>query len=163
MSKDVIDAVLGIAPGSRLDGIRRGRELIRDYTQTSYEAALNPADAGRLPLSLRAALGARMARLHGRGELAAHYDAVLAARNPSEAERIAADPGRHGADDDRMRAILRHVDLVTLTPKDATRADIQALRDQGLTDPQIVTLAGLIAFVNYQILVVAGLSMLRDY
>ena len=31
-----------------------------------------------------------------------------------------------------------------------------------LDDADIVTLAGIIAFVNYQVLVVAGLKMLRD-
>ena len=58
--------------------------------------------------------------------------------------------------------MLAHVDLVTLKPKEATRANIEALYAVGLDDRDIVTLAGLIAFVNYQVLVVAGLKMLRD-
>ncbi|UXN58686.1 hypothetical protein N8E88_11940 (plasmid) [Phyllobacterium zundukense] len=51
---------------------------------------------------------------------------------------------------------------MTLSPKDATRANIEKLTAAGLDDRDIVTLAGLIAYVNYQVLVVAGLKMLRD-
>ncbi len=54
------------------------------------------------------------------------------------------------------------MDLVTLKPREATRANIEALYAVGLDDRDIVTLAGLIAFVNYQVLVVAGVKMLRD-
>lgn len=74
-----------------------------------------------------------------------------------------ANPG-NGAEgaDTRLVAILAHVDLVTLSPKEATRANIEKLTAAGLDDRDIVTLAGLIAFVNYQVLVVAGLKMLRD-
>ena len=49
-----------------------------------------------------------------------------------------------------------------VSPKEATRANIEKLTTAGLDDRDIVTLAGLIAFVNYQVLVVAGLKMLRD-
>ena len=55
------------------------------------------------------------------------------------------------------------MDLVTRQPAQATRDDIAALKGAGLDDRDVVTLAGLIAFINYQILVVAGLSMLRDF
>jgi uncharacterized protein YciW len=73
------------------------------------------------------------------------------------------DPAWMPADgESRLAAILRHVDLVTLTPKQATRVNIEALSAAGLDDRDIVALAGLIAFVNYQVLVVAGLKMLRD-
>ena len=54
------------------------------------------------------------------------------------------------------------MDLVTRRPREATAEDIAALAAQGLDDRDIVTLAGLIAFVNFQILVVAGLRMLGE-
>ena len=50
---------------------------------------------------------------------------------------------------------------MTLTPEKATRADVERLREAGLDDRDVVTLAGLIAYVNYQIRVVAGLRMLK--
>ena len=58
---DVIDAVLGIAPGSPLDRLRRERDKLRHYSQTSYRAALMPADPRNFPLPLRAALAATVA------------------------------------------------------------------------------------------------------
>ncbi|MNL31175.1 hypothetical protein D3C87_1529500 [compost metagenome] len=51
---------------------------------------------------------------------------------------------------------------MTKNPKAATRENIEKLYAAGLDDRDIVTLAGIIAFVNYQVLVVAGLKMLRD-
>ena len=55
-------------------------------------------------------------------------------------------------------AILSHVDLVTTRPRDATQADIAALRGAGVTEPDIVRLSQVVAFVNYQVRVIAGLQ-----
>jgi uncharacterized protein YciW len=57
---------------------------------------------------------------------------------------------------------MRHVDLVTQSPKSATRGHIDALRDAGVAEADIVRLAELIAFVNYQLRVVAGLRLLGE-
>ena len=54
------------------------------------------------------------------------------------------------------------MDLVTRSPKDATKADIEALREAGLVDADIVRLAGLVAFVNYQLRVTAVLSVMGE-
>ena len=160
---DVIDAVLGIAPGSPLDRLRRERDKLRHYSQTSYRAALMPADPRNFPLPLRAALAARMARSWKRAELARHYSALARDLDADAATLALADPASPAPQDPRLRAILRHVDLVTRQPAQATRDDIAALKGAGLDDRDVVTLAGLIAFINYQILVVDGLSMLRDF
>ncbi|MNL55321.1 hypothetical protein D3C87_1787260 [compost metagenome] len=104
-----------------------------------------------------------MAGLWKSSELAAHYKALAEAEGAVGDGIAMAEPGWTPADGaSRIAAVLRHVDLVTLTPKQATRANIDALSAAGLDDRDIVTLAGLIAFVNYQVLVVAGLKMLRD-
>jgi uncharacterized protein YciW len=62
--------------------------------------------------------------------------------------------------DGRLAAIVRHVDLLTLTPEAARAGDIGLLRAAGLTDRDVVTLCGLVAFVNYQVRVAAGLRLL---
>jgi uncharacterized protein YciW len=67
-----------------------------------------------------------------------------------------------GGDDARAKAILRHTDLVTLNPKEATPDDVLALRTAGLDDADIVRLSELIAFVSYQIRVVAGLRLMAE-
>lgn len=160
---DVIDTVLGLDRFPDLKALREQRGKLKHLTQTSYEAALRPAEPRNFSYGMRAALAARMATLWKSGELAAHYRGLLDGEDP--ALSAIADPGTGPADADadaRLSAILAHVDLVTLAPKEATRANIEKLAAAGLDDRDIVTLAGLIAFVNYQVLVVAGLKMLRD-
>ena len=160
---DVIDAVLGLERSPATAELRDQRPTLKRLTQTSYAAALRPQEPGNFSYAMRAALAARMAGLWKCAERAAHYRGALAAEAPGEAETKIADPGWRPAEAGRTAAILRHVDLVTLSPKQATRADIEALQAAGLDDRDIVTLAGIIAYVNYQILVVAGLKMLRDH
>lgn len=153
---DTIDRIAGIAPGSVLATLRRERPDILALSQRSEEAAIRPKQEGTFSYALRSALACRVARHLKDAELAAHYlsdnDAI------DVVARRAADPSA-GSDDPRMAAILRHVDLVTLTPEEATRGDIEALRKAGLSDPEIVTLSGIIAFVNYQARVIAGLRI----
>jgi CMD domain protein len=160
---DVIDKVLGLSPSSPLLALRAQRGKLKQLTQTSYVAALRPAEPRNFSYGERAALSARMAGLWNSAELVAHYRELAAAEDAGEEVPSIADPAWRPSDETgRLFAVLRHVDLVTRNPKEATRANIEKLYAAGLDDRDIVTLAGLIAFVNYQVLVVAGLKMLRD-
>ncbi len=166
---DVIDTVLGLDAASPTLALRQERAKLKHLTQTSYLAALRPAEPRNFSYARRAALAARMTALWQARELNAHYRAALAAETDSaetdgtEEARIA-DPGFMPEDaQSPLAVVLRHVDLVTRSPKGATRPHIEALKAAGLDDRDIVALAGLIAFVNYQVLVVAGLKMLRDH
>ena len=159
--EDVIDAAAGLEPGSALAELRRRRPDLRRLSQTSYDAALRPKDPRNFSHAERAALAARMARLWGDEALERHYLDRLAAEGAGALVAAYADPATAPDLGPRAAAILRHVDLVTLTPEKATRADVERLREAGLDDRDVVTLAGLIAFVNYQIRVVAGLRMLK--
>jgi CMD domain protein len=156
---DTIDAVAGLAPDSPVAALRRQRPEILRLSQLSEEAALRPRDEGGFDRNTRAALACRMARHLNDGALVAHYAAMLMTAE----EKLTAVPQGSPAPetDARLAAILRHVDLVTLTPGRATRDDIEALRRVGLTEADIVTLSGIIAFVNYQARVAAGLRMLK--
>jgi uncharacterized protein YciW len=55
---------------------------------------------------------------------------------------------------------VRHVDLVTVTPREATSDDISRLSKAGLSNAQIVALCELIAFVNFQTRVATGLRLM---
>lgn len=161
---DVIDSVLGLDPSSPIVKLRQQRADLKRLTQTSYEAALLPADPRNFSTAERAALAARMATLWNSAELAAHYRTLLESHGSTPALVSVCDPATALATEDaRLAAILRHVDLVTREPKAATRENIEVLLEVGLDDRDVVTLAGLIAFVNYQVLVIAGLRMLRDH
>ncbi|HEV7322132.1 MAG TPA: CMD domain protein [Ensifer sp.] len=162
-TNDVIDTVLGLERFPDLEALREQRAKLKHLSETSYQAALRPAEPRNFSYALRAALAARMATLWKSQELSAHFRTLLEREEGGSGLAAIVDPGsRPEGSDARLAAILVHVDLVTLSPKDATRANIEKLAAAGLDDRDIVTLAGLIAFVNYQVLVVAGLKMLRD-
>ena len=67
-----------------------------------------------------------------------------------------------GGSDSRLKAIVRHTDLVTLNPKTAVAGDVAALQSIGMNDPDIVRLSQLIAFVSYQIRVVQSLRLMAE-
>lgn len=155
----LIETLSGAGPG--LAGVLAERAEILGLSQAAHDAVLLPRDPGGIGHAERAALAARIAHANADAALAGHYRGLLrqAPENPTllaiaDGAAPAADAGT------RLRAIIRHVDLVTLTPKDATKADIAALKAAGLSEPDIVRLAELIAFVNYQARVIAGLRLL---
>ncbi|MNV44146.1 hypothetical protein D3C71_1358950 [compost metagenome] len=58
--------------------------------------------------------------------------------------------------------IIRFTDLVTRKPREATKQDIDALKAVGISEPDIVRLTEVLAFVNYQLRVVAGFKLAGD-
>ena len=78
-SPDVIDDLAGIAPGSRLDGLRRAREQARVHAQASYDALFSPADPGAVAPAERFAVATFVAGLHERPRVRDLYAASLAA------------------------------------------------------------------------------------
>lgn len=87
-SKDVIDQLVGVVPGSSLDAVRNGRPTARDNAQKSYEALFAPTDPGTVSLSERFALASVVAGLHRDAEIAKFYTSQLAAL--AEANLVAA-------------------------------------------------------------------------
>jgi CMD domain protein len=60
----------------------------------------------------------------------------------------------------RLSAALEHAHMLTFRPRDATSGALQSLLDAGWSTTDIVTLSQLIAFLSFQIRVVAGLRVL---
>jgi CMD domain protein len=75
---DVIDALVGIAPGSPLDAIRARRPEARAQAQASYRALFAPATPGTVTAAERFAVGSFVAGLHGQTAIAAFYAKGLA-------------------------------------------------------------------------------------
>lgn len=137
------------------------RGKLMDLTQASYQAALLPEDAGNLPANLRAALACRMVRLSQQQGLTQHYADLLSGYGKGADPYQLAMPGKMPpADEPRLAAIIDYVDLVTERPKDASEETINTLRSAGVEESDIVRLAGLVAFVNYQLRVAAVLSVM---
>lgn len=143
---DAVDWLAGIAPGSPLSALRDRRPEARHHTEGSYRVLLDPVDPGGVSVAERAAIARRVAELNADTALAAHY-----------AERLA---GTGKAPSARLTAILRHVELLTLEPRGATPADLDLLRAVGLAERDIVTVSQLVAFVNHQVRLLAGLRLL---
>ncbi|MVT72256.1 CMD domain protein [Bradyrhizobium cajani] len=78
-TKDIIDTLAGIEPGSALDTIRARRLQARENAQKSYLSLFEPIDAGEFSLAERAAVAAFVTGLHGESPVAAFYREKLAA------------------------------------------------------------------------------------
>ncbi len=157
---DVVLELVGIEPGSPLAAAVAKRADIFELTQTTHDAAITPGDPGGLPYGMRAALACRIARLAENADIERHFRAVLDRAGASEAERRVAELDLSG-EDRRTRALIRHADLIACDPKSATGSDIGLLGEAGVSDPDIVRLSELVAFVTYQIRVVVGLKLMR--
>src|SRR5438445_13847294 len=91
MMPDVIDALVGIAPGSPLDAIRARRSEARTHAEATYRALFAPDVPGDVTAQERFAIGAFVAGLHGATEIAAVYAKNLAASEGSATQREAVD------------------------------------------------------------------------
>jgi uncharacterized protein YciW len=146
MSDDVVDALAGIS-GSALADLRRQRPDVVKHLQGSDDAIFAPQDDGGFSRDERAAAALRIATLLRDSVLETHYRGRLG----------------HATvlNDARGAAVLRHVERITTDPDAAAKADIDALLAAGLTPHAVVSLSQLIAFVNFQSRVLAGLRMLK--
>jgi CMD domain protein len=160
---DTIDELAGIDAGSPLHQLRAQRPEIARYAQGSYLALLEPEDPAGVSRFERESIALRVALLSSAPTLAEHHRARL--------QRLGADKGiigaiEHFADESalsaRQAAILRHTDLLTTDPGGASRKAIDELRAQGLSARDIVTISQLIAFLSFQIRVLAGLRLFAE-
>lgn len=144
---DLLNAIIGVLPGSALAELRAQRADILRHTQGSYDVLLSPEDPGGLSLPERALVARRVAELADHAALTTHYQTLVAARG-------APSPGA------RREAILAHAKRLAVAPGSATKAHLAALDAVGLSARDIVALAQLVAFVAYQVRAAAGLSLL---
>lgn len=145
----------GMAPDTGLTEAVLSRGNIIAMTQDAENAVLRPKDCGAFGHDMRAAIAARLARQAGDEALASFYAAgaghyaVLAA--PEET-----------GEDQGLEAVLAFADRVANQTKDVTADDITGLQAGGLSDADIVRLCELIAFLAFQVRVVAGLRLMKE-
>jgi CMD domain protein len=77
-TRDIIDLLAGIEPGSQLDGIRARRLQARENAQKSYVSLFEPADFADVAAAERHAAAAFVAGLHQEPSSARFYFAKLA-------------------------------------------------------------------------------------
>jgi uncharacterized protein YciW len=147
MTDDVLDRLAGLAPDSPVALLRRQRPDFVKYTQGSHDVMITPAEPGTVSLAERAAVALQVAQLTPDDTLAAHYSALLRAAPPSPI-------------DPRRIAVLQHAAMLTTAPGTATKANLDRLRDLGMTPKDVVTISQIVAFVSYQARVAAGMRIL---
>jgi len=163
-SVDLVDASVPLAAGSATHALRHQRHKVVAATQGSYEALFEPELSGS-PLVERLLVADAIARSAGSDALHAHYRARLDALAPlGPAQQAAADgaPVESLGADPRLQAVLTFARTLTERPVEGDREALLKLPAAGLSTPEIVALAQLIAFVAYQVRVVAGLRALAE-
>ncbi len=187
---DVIDGLVGITPGSKLDAIRAQRSEARKHAQASYTSLFEPKDLGGVSADERHAIAAFVAGLHGEPRTDAFYAAKLPAdlrtavatevsaakskgpygrfpKGPLSVEDApgptwkVSDAGR-AALGSRLTAAFEHTHMLVFHPRDASAPSLQSLLDAGWTTTDIVTISQLVSFLSYQIRVVSGLTVLAS-
>lgn len=192
---DVIDEILDVRPGDRLDRVRRARPVAREQAQVAYEAIFRPAHPGALAVAERYAVAWAVAAWTGEPGTVAHYRDRLLEVEPragvhAALSRVIADgagtgpfgrfrePGLAARSTDGTRlvvgaaevdvlgeelsALLVHAHALTLRPREASPALLEALTDVGWEATEIVALSQLVAYVSFQARLVAGLRALRS-
>jgi uncharacterized protein YciW len=157
---DAMDRAAGLTLQEALYRTRRLRPEFVDGAEQCRASVLTPADDQGLAAELRLALALRMAKLNQDAALQHDYQTQLARYQPA-ATLLALAEGAQPADEP-LATLARHTDLITQQPMQATEQHIRLLEQAGLTAPQIVALSELIAFVNFQTRVAAGLRLLRS-
>ena len=151
MTDERLTALAGIEAFNALEL----RADVLAMTAAASAAVMTPKTEGAFSHNRRAALAARIARLNGKDDLAAHYGQGMMADDAQ-----IADPSFDGGADVQLKAILAFTDCVATSPKDATAADIEALTQAGLAEADIVRLTQLNAFLAYEIRLIEGLSLM---
>jgi uncharacterized protein YciW len=159
---DILDHVLG-EDARHLHDLRSERADSKISAQRSYDALLAPDAPQGLSPVFRHLIALRVATLNGQEGLAENFRAALAEFG---LDPDAIEIGASWIEDTRLpeglRALLAHADLLTLSPGKARREHIANLEAKGFTAAEIVSASQLIAFVNFQARVLAGVTALSE-
>jgi CMD domain protein len=191
MTTDVIDQLVGIAPGDALDTLRNQRPNARENAQASFDALLHSDELEHASQLERLAIAYWTLAL-SQSPSTSFYRGLLAAENEDTATVLEAAltgavttgpygnypqgpltienvEGLHWQPDTelaasvgpRLAAALAHTHLLVYRPRDSSAEALQSLLDAGWSTTGIVTLSQLVAFLSFQLRVVAGLTVLK--
>lgn len=159
-TSDVVNAILGIDDDSPIAQLRHQKpDLVRelqDYYLSLFAPTATSVEA--LPVVDRALVAIRVASHTGSTAVAEWYRRLAddAGATPTQIG-LTNDTSKPVAEETKLGAALRHADLLSTRPADAQKSDLEALKDAGFTPAGIVSLSQTIAFVSYQLRLIAGL------
>ncbi|MGY8527556.1 CMD domain protein [Paracidovorax citrulli] len=160
VNADLIDRLAGLQAGGATHTLRHRRDKVANATQGSYDALFDPALPG-LTLDERLSVALYAARLTPAAELLAHYRERLQQAGADAARIDAIAQGDvQTVEPARLRAMLAFTRALIEKPVEGDRDALLTLPAAGLSTPEVVTLAQLIAFLSYQVRLVAGLRAL---
>ncbi|MEN5159550.1 CMD domain protein [Achromobacter spanius] len=161
VARDIVDQLVGLAPGTQTFDVRHKRDKVAAATQGSYDALFDPALPG-LPLADRLLVALYATRITPSPLLAAHYRARAVEAGVPAADIAVAESGKPAdAADPRLAAILEFTRKLIEKPVEGDEAALKTLPAAGVSTPAVVTLSQLIAFLSYQTRLVAGLVAMK--
>ncbi len=163
IAPDTINDLAGIAAGSSLAQLRNLRPEAVRAAQGSYHELLEPDDLGGVSRREREIVALRVAVLTPDTAVAAWHRARLRDLGADDAIIAAVEhfPDGNGLST-RERAILQHTDRITHAPGAARPEHIAAMKVAGLTPHDIVTVSQLIAYMSFEVRVLATLRLLAE-
>ncbi len=129
----------------------------RPEMEAFYGTGLGAAGA---PAALQTAIGAAVAAAKVEGPYGAYPKGPLSAEDKAGPVLKIAAPTRDALGP-RLAAAFEHAHMLVFHPRDAAPAYLQELLDAGWSTTGIVVVSQLVAFLSYQIRVVAGLRVLN--
>ncbi|RLP75646.1 CMD domain protein [Mycetocola tolaasinivorans] len=91
-----------------------------------------------------------------------HYPSAALAEENTEGVRFTVPEADRAALGAPLSAALEHAHLLVFRPREASAAALQALLDSGWNETSIVVISQLIAFLTFQLRLVAGLRLLAQ-
>lgn len=162
VTDDLVDRLIGLAPGAKTYEVRHFREKVAAATQGSYDALFDPQLPG-LSLAERLLVALYATRITPSPLLAAHYRARLTDAGATPADIAVAESGKPAdAATPRLAAILEFTRKLIEKPVEGDEAALKTLPAAGVSTPAVVTLSQLVAFLSYQVRLVAGLQAMKD-
>lgn len=161
IANDIVDQLVGLAPGTQTFDVRHKRDKVAAATQGSYDALFDPALPG-LSLADRLLVALYATRITPSPLLAAHYRARAVQAGVAAADIAVAESGKPAdAANPQLAAVLEFTRKLIEKPVEGDEAALKTLPAAGVSTPAVVTLSQLIAFLSYQTRLVAGLVAMK--
>lgn len=168
--RDFVDELAGLAPHGAVSALRAARADATGFTQGSYDALFDPRATG-LSLDERLAAASYAAHLSSAPLAAQAYRERLAAQHSAHRtealalldQLLTSDAFEidTAAGSGRLAVILAHTRALALLDPHPDQAALLRLKDAKLSTAEIVALSQLVAFISYQVRVVAALRALE--
>lgn len=157
---DLIDNLLGLSPEGSTYAARHFRTKVLMGTQQSYEALFS--DKVALSLAYRWVVAFYACQLTQSKELAQYY-LTQAQAHQVDANwlQAAANDQLDSIDDELLKTLLVFTRKLTLKPIEGDKEAVALLEQAGIATPDIIAVSQLIAFLSYQVRLVAGLKAMQ--